>query len=112
MPLQIFQITFPGTALDPQRFFLQVTGTSIVLAATDELDLNGATTQFSNDAGTSPVTVPVVAPNGYYNFYVNGVMQEAGAYTVNADNTITFNVAATFTVGTILILEAVEVSAT
>ncbi|MCQ6561782.1 DUF4183 domain-containing protein [Paenibacillus mendelii] len=113
MALQIFQIVFPGTALDPERFFHQVTGTALVIAAAGTLDLNDAARPFSNDAGTSPVTVPLVSPTGYYNFYANGVMQEGGAYSVDAaTSTITFNVAVTFPVNTILILEAITVSPT
>ena len=112
MALQIFQIIFPSTAVAPQRFFYRVTGTALVIAAAGTLDLNGATTQFTDDAGSDgPVIVPAVSPNGYYNFYANGVMQESGTYTVApATETITFNVAVTFPVNTILILEAVVVS--
>jgi hypothetical protein len=62
-----------------------------------------------DDTGVAATAFSIIA-NGYYNLYVNGVMQEADTYTVSA-TTITFNgVTATLTAGTPLILEAVEIN--
>jgi hypothetical protein len=67
-----------------------------------------AATTFLDDTGTAATAFPVVV-NGYYNFYINGVMQEGGTYTISATE-ITFNgVTATITAGTPLVVEAVEV---
>ncbi|MDF2652303.1 MAG: hypothetical protein K0Q73_8108 [Paenibacillus sp.] len=85
-----------------ERFFnilaapLSITPASTLLATT-----------FLDDTGAAATAFPVVT-NGYYNFYVNGVMQEGGTYTISATE-ITFNgVTATISAGTPLVVEAVE----
>jgi hypothetical protein len=66
-----------------------------------------AVADFFDDTGVEATDFPIIV-NGYYNLYINGVMQERGTFTVAAA-TITFNsVTATLTAGTPLILEAVE----
>lgn len=111
MAIQIYQIVFPKASVAPQRFIRQLAA-PLTVAAAGTIDLNSLTEPFSDDAGNSPVTVPTVSPNGYYNLYVDGVMQEGGAYQVNAapTNTITLNVGATFTASTILVLEAAVIT--
>lgn len=62
---------------------------------------------FLNDSGNAATAFPIVS-NGYYNLYINGVMQEGDSYTVSATE-ITFNdVSGVLSAGTPLILEAVE----
>ncbi len=46
--------------------------------------------------------------NGYYNFYVNGVMQEGGTYAITATEITFIGVTATISAGTPLVVEAVE----
>ena len=67
-------------------------------------------TQFTGDDGSLVNEFSIFIPNGYRNVYVNGVMQEGGAYTVSATE-LTFNtVTGTLTAGTPLVVEAVEVA--
>ncbi|MFC9541869.1 DUF4183 domain-containing protein [Lysinibacillus sp. NPDC056959] len=64
-------------------------------------------TAFLDDSGNAATTFPVVA-NGYYNFYINGVLQEGDSFTISATE-LTFNgVTGTITAGTPLVVEAVE----
>ncbi|ATP42396.1 hypothetical protein CSE16_07710 [Solibacillus sp. R5-41] len=66
-----------------------------------------AATAFLNDSGAAATAFPVVV-NGYYNFYINGVLQEGGSYTISATE-LTFNVVTgTLGAGTPLVVEAVE----
>ncbi|KOS60886.1 DUF4183 domain-containing protein [Lysinibacillus agricola] len=100
-------------ALSIINIHVNVNGTSTrffdVLAA-DLTVADGTTiaaTAFLNDSGTAATAFPVVA-NGYYNFYINGVLQEGGSYTISATE-LTFNgVAGTIGAGTPLVVEAVE----
>jgi hypothetical protein len=113
MALQIFQITFPTASVTTESFFRKLAADLIITAGAPVIDLNDVDEPFDNDAGASPVTVPAVAPNGYYNLYIDGVKQESGSYVVDAAlATITFNVAisTTFLADTIIILEAVIVT--
>lgn len=104
-------------ALSIINIHVNVTGTSTrffnVLAAplaiTDGTTV--AATTFLDDSGTAATAFPVVA-NGYYNLYINGVLQEGDAYTVSATE-ITFNtVTASLSAGTPIVLEAVELVTT
>ncbi|QTD40992.1 DUF4183 domain-containing protein [Sporosarcina sp. Te-1] len=62
---------------------------------------------FLDDSGTTATSFPIVV-NGYYNFYINGVLQEGDSYTISATQ-LTFNgVTGTITAGTPLVVEAVE----
>jgi hypothetical protein len=113
MALQIFQIIFPSATVETQSFFRQLAADLTITAGAPAVDLNAVAEPFDNDLGAAPVVVPAVAPNGYYNLYVDGVKQESGSYSVNAaTNTITFNAAitTTFNAGSILVLEAVLVT--
>jgi len=100
-------------ALSIINIHVNVTGTSTKffnilaanLAVTDGTTI--AATAFLNDSGNAATAFPVVT-NGYYNFYINGVLQEGGSYTVSATE-LTFNdVTGTLTAGTPLVIEAVE----
>jgi hypothetical protein len=102
-------------ALSLINIHVNVTGTSTrffnVLAATLTVTdgTTVAATSFLNDSGNAATAFPVVA-NGYYNFYINGVLQEGGSYTVSATE-LTFNgVTGTLTAGTPLVVEAVELA--
>ncbi|QPQ30665.1 DUF4183 domain-containing protein [Lysinibacillus sp. JNUCC 51] len=64
-------------------------------------------TDFLNDSGTAATAFPVVT-NGYYNFYINGVLQEGGSYTISATELVFNGVTGTITAGTPLVVEAVE----
>lgn len=66
-----------------------------------------AATTFLPDSGDDAVNFPVVT-NGYYNLYINGVLQEGDSYTFTATE-LTFNtVTGTIFAGTPMIVEAVE----
>ncbi len=66
-----------------------------------------AATAFLDDNGTA-VTEFLAVTNGYYNLYINGVLQEGGSYTISATE-LTFNeVTGTISAGTPLVVEAVE----
>jgi hypothetical protein len=66
-----------------------------------------AVTSFLDDSGTAATVFPVVA-NGYYNLYINGVLQEGDSYTISATE-LTFNsVTGSISAGTPLVVEAVE----
>jgi len=79
------------------------------LAITDGTTI--AATTFLTDSGSTATAFPIVI-NGYYNLYINGVLQEADAYTVSSTE-LTFNtVTASIAAGTPIIIEAVELSTT
>lgn len=64
-------------------------------------------TAFLDDSGVAATAFPVVT-NGYYNFYLNGVLQEGGSYTISATE-LTFNeVTGSISAGTPLVVEVVE----
>ena len=64
-------------------------------------------TTFLDDTGEAATSFPVVV-NGYYNLYINGVLQEGDSYTISATE-LTFNeVEGTLLAGTPVIIEAVE----
>jgi hypothetical protein len=84
------------------RFFNVLAAPLVVADATVVL-----ATTFLNDSGTAAGAFPVVA-NGYYNLYINGVLQEGDSYTISATG-LTFNdVTGTISAGTPLVVEAVE----
>ncbi len=87
---------------DSTRFFNVL---AAPLAVTDGTSV--AATAFLDDTGVAATGFPVVA-NGYYNLYINGVLQEGNSYTISATE-LTFNtVEGALSAGTPLILEAVE----
>jgi len=66
-----------------------------------------AATAFLDDSGTAATTFPLVT-NGYYNLYLNGVLQEGDSYTISATE-LTFNdVTGSISAGTPLVVEVVE----
>ncbi|QGQ96165.1 DUF4183 domain-containing protein [Paenibacillus psychroresistens] len=65
---------------------------------------------FLNDAGNRTTEFMVFVPNGYFNLYLNGVMQEGNLYKVSASS-LTFNpVGEIITAGTPIIVESVGFS--
>ena len=85
------------------RFFNVLTDTLVIADGTTVL-----ATDFLNDSGTNATTFPVV-PNGFYNLYINGVLQEGGSYTISPTE-LTFNeVTGSLSAGTPLVVEAVNV---
>ncbi|QPQ36333.1 MULTISPECIES: DUF4183 domain-containing protein [unclassified Lysinibacillus] len=77
------------------------------LAITDGTTL--AATTFLTDSGTAATAFPIII-NGYYNLYINGVLQEGDAYSISSTE-LTFNiVTASIAAGTPIIIEAVELS--
>ncbi len=75
------------------------------LAVTDGTTI--AATAFLDDSGVAATAFPIVT-NGYYNFYINGVLQEGDLYTISATE-LTFNtVTGIISAGTPLVVEAVE----
>lgn len=64
-------------------------------------------TDFLDDSGTAATAFPTVT-NGYYNLYINGVLQEGDSYTISTTE-LTFNeVAGSISAGTPLVVEAVD----
>lgn len=68
-------------------------------------------TTFLNDSGSAATTFPIVT-NGYYNLYINGVLQEGGSYSVSATELTFQTVTGTLPAGTPIIVEAVELVTT
>lgn len=92
---------------------VNVTGTSTrffnVLAA-PLVVVDGTTvaaTAFLDDSGTAATAFPVVT-NGYYNFYLNGVLQEGDSYTISATEMTLNTVTGSISAGTPLVIEAIE----
>ncbi|QGQ96166.1 DUF4183 domain-containing protein [Paenibacillus psychroresistens] len=89
---------------DSTRFFNVLAAPLVVADGTEIL-----ATAFLTDTGVPATAFPVVT-NGYYNFYINGVLQEGGSYSITATE-LTFNtVTGTLSAGTPLIVEAVELT--
>ena len=87
---------------DSTRFFNVLAAPLVVADGTAVL-----ATTFLDDTGEFASGFPVIT-NGYYNLYINGVLQEGNSYTVTATE-LTFNeVEGVLSAGTPLILEAVE----
>ena len=102
MALSIININVNVTGTS-DRFFNVLSSS---LAVSDGVTI--AATAFLDDSGNPATAFPVVA-NGYYNFYINGVLQERDAYTISATE-LTFNeVTGTLGSGTPLVVEAVEI---
>lgn len=101
MALSIININVNVTGSSTRFFNVLASNISV----TDGITI--AATAFLDDSGTAATAFPVVV-NGYYNFYINGVMQEGGSYTISATE-LTFNdVTGTISAGTPLVVEAVE----
>lgn len=84
------------------RFFNVLAAPLVVADATTV-----AATAFLDDSGTAATAFPVVT-NGYYNLYINGVLQEGDSYTISATE-LTFNtITGDLSAGTPLVIEAVE----
>ncbi|MDW0112993.1 DUF4183 domain-containing protein [Sporosarcina saromensis] len=66
-------------------------------------------TSFQDDTGTAATAFPVVT-NGYYNFYINGVLQEGASYTISATELTFNNVTGTISAGTPLVIKAVDIN--
>lgn len=77
------------------------------LAVTDGTTIPASS--FLDDTGTAATAFPVVT-NGYYNLYINGVLQEGASYTITSTE-LTFNdVTGTIVAGTPLVVKAVEIN--
>ncbi|MFJ5768678.1 DUF4183 domain-containing protein [Psychrobacillus sp. NPDC093180] len=99
LSLMNIQVNVSGTST---RFFNVLAAPLVV---TDGTTIPA--TAFLDDSGTAATAFPVIT-NGYYNLYVNGVLQEGNAYTISATE-LTFNdVDGLITAGTPLVLEAVD----
>lgn len=74
---------------------------------------NGATIPsnlFYNDDGSPTTEFMIFSPNGYVNLYINGVMQEGGMYSVNANSLIINPTPGTIRAGTAIIIESLGFS--
>ncbi|KXH80637.1 DUF4183 domain-containing protein [Sporosarcina sp. HYO08] len=75
------------------------------LAVAKDVAISAA--DFVDDMGNDITEFPA-ATNGYYNFYINGVLQEDGSYNITTTE-LTFNdVTGTLTAGTPLIVQVVS----
>jgi Domain of unknown function (DUF4183) len=84
------------------RFFNVLTAP---LGVTDGTTIDAV--DFLDDSGVAATAFPIVT-NGYYNFYINGVLQEGDLFSISATE-LTFNtVTGSISAGTPLIVEAVE----
>ncbi len=103
MPLSIINIHVNVTATSTRFFDVLVADLPIIDGTTIPVG------NFLDDSGDVATAFPIVA-NGYYNFYVNGVLQEGELYTISATE-LTFNgVTGTIGAGTPLVVEAVELT--
>lgn len=101
MPLSIMNINV-NVSGSSRRFFNVLAATLNVVDGTTI-----AATAFTDDSGTAITAFPEVT-NGYYNFYINGVLQEGDSYTI-ASSGLTFNdVEGTLSAKTPLVVEVVE----
>ena len=101
MALSIININVNVTSSSTRFFNVLVSNLSVSNGTTIEA------TTFLDDSGNAATAFPVVE-NGYYNFYINGVLQEGDSYTIS-ETELTFNeVTGTITAGTPLVIEAVE----
>lgn len=104
-------------ALSIINIHVNVTGTStrfFNVLATPLTISDGTTvaaTTFLNDSGSAAITFPIVT-NGYYNLYINGVLQEGGSYSVSATEVTFHTITGTLPAGTPIIVEAVELVTT
>lgn len=77
---------------------------------TEDIDLtNGVTllaNLFSDDNGDPVTEFKIFNPNGYVNLYINGVMQESGAYKVTPNSLILNPFNTTIFDGTPIIIES------
>lgn len=101
MALSLININVNVTSTST-RFFNVLESTLAVVDGTTV-----AATDFLDDSGTAATTFPAVL-NGYYNLYLNGVLQQRDVFTIEATeltlNSITGNISA----GTPLVIEVVE----
>ena len=66
-----------------------------------------AVADFLDDSGEVATAFPIVT-NGYYNLYINGVLQEGDSYSIS-ETELTFNtVTGSLSAGTPLIVEVVD----
>lgn len=65
-------------------------------------------TSFVNDAGAPASELPVAGERGYYNLFVNGVMQQGGLYRVTPDSVAIAATGQTLKAGTAIVLEMVR----
>lgn len=108
MPLSIFNIVIPAPvvqSISSERFFYQWPATGPITAP---LVIDAA--DFTDDTGADATAFPALT-NGYYNFYINGVMQEQGTYAVTT-TTLTINTSSTGDIieDTVLIVEAIQLA--
>ncbi|HEY2492786.1 MAG TPA: DUF4183 domain-containing protein [Paenibacillus sp.] len=104
MALSIFNVVL-SASVTSTKFFYPWPTTGPIAAG-----LNTPATSFVDDNGTAAVSFPAVT-NGYYNFYINGVLQEKGTYTVST-SALTINTASAgdIAANTPFIIEAVGLS--
>ncbi len=65
---------------------------------------------FNYDDGSPTTEFMIFNPNGYFNLYINGVMQEGGMYSVNANSLIINPTPGTIRAGTAIIIESLGFS--
>jgi hypothetical protein len=65
---------------------------------------------FYKDNGNPTTEFIIFSPNGYVNLYINGVMQNGGLYSLNANSLIINPTAGTIRAGTSIIIESLGFS--
>jgi hypothetical protein len=87
-----------------QRFFT-------VVAADVTTPATFPAAQFTDDGGAAIGAFPAIGINGYSNLYINGMMQEASAYTVTETGLTIDTTGDTIFRGTPLAVETVQFTA-
>ncbi|MFK4301173.1 MULTISPECIES: DUF4183 domain-containing protein [unclassified Paenibacillus] len=104
MALSIFNVVISAAVTSSRFFYTWPTTTPI------SPGLNTPATSFVDDTGTAATAFPTV-PNGYYNFYINGVLQEQGTFSVSTSAlTINTGSAGPISANTPFIIEAVNLA--
>jgi hypothetical protein len=105
----------PGSALgasiqiipDVQRYFT-IAHSDIQMTITNTFNAN----LFVNDAGQVTDHFAEHGPNGYFNLYINAVMQEGSLYKVNAEALTIYATGQIIKAGTPIIVESIGFTAT
>jgi len=81
-------------------FYIPATNINVTTGVTIPSNL------FYKDDGSLTTEFMTFTPNGYVNLYINGVMQEGGMYSVNANSLIINPTPGTIRAGTAIIIES------
>jgi hypothetical protein len=95
-----------GSVIPTVNRYFYIPVSNIVLTTGATIPSN----RFYNDNGSPTTEFMIFSPNGYVNLYINGVMQEGGMYSVNANSLTIKPTAGTIRAGTAIIIESLGFS--